>query len=82
MEILRDGFAVIAGHAWREILRRFDAAGGRFDGNAGDGYGRAGPSGIGVERFIADGDALRGVGKQDADFLYVGSHVEGLDLGG
>jgi hypothetical protein len=47
--VLGDGFAVISGDAGGKLLRRFYAAGGGFDGVSGDGNGRAGTAGIGIE---------------------------------
>ena len=62
LEKLGDGLAVISGHTGCEILRRLDAAGGRLDGIAGNGDGRARPSGIGVEQIGAGEDFDGGIG--------------------
>src|ERR1039458_3397340 len=46
LQILADGFAVIASHAGGKILRRLDTARGRFNRQSGNRNGCAGPAGI------------------------------------
>ena len=94
LEELRDGFAVITGNAWSEILRGFDAAGSGFDGETGDGDGSARAPGIGVEDLVVDDDGLGGIGGErrgrrsnDGDGLEDGGELleledEGFLLGG
>ena len=62
LEELRDGLAVIAGYARREVLRSFDSAGGGFNRQAGERDGRSRTSGIGIQHLVVDDDALRGIG--------------------
>ena len=62
LDEMRDGLAVVSGHARRKILRRLDAARCGLDGQSGNGDRRAGPAGIGVQDFVAHQDALRRVG--------------------
>ena len=45
---LSDGFPMISGNPWRKVLGSLDATRCRFDRQAGDGDGSAGPAGIGV----------------------------------
>ena len=52
-DVLRNRFAVVAGHAGHKILRRLDAAGCGLDRQPGNRNRRAGPSGIGVQQFLA-----------------------------
>ena len=87
LEELRDGFAVIASDSGGEVLRGLDASGGGFDGEAGNGDGSAGTSGIGVENFIVNHNALRGVGSErrgrggnDGDRLYGGCDLLKLEV--
>ena len=63
LKILRDGLAMISGHAGRKILRRFNSARRGFNRQAGYGNGRSGAAGIGVEHLIVNDHRLRGIGR-------------------
>ncbi len=71
---LRDWLAMIPGHSGREVLRGFDAAGGSFNGQTGNGNGRSRPAWIGVKNIPADDHPLRGVRIHKVDVLNVGSN--------
>src|SRR5579884_2292252 len=52
LKVLRNRFSMITGDSRRKILRRFDAAGGRFDRQAGNRDRRPGAAGIGIQGSI------------------------------
>ena len=81
-DVLRDGFAVVAGHAGGEVLRSLDASGGGLDGQAGDGDGRARTAGVGVQQLLAHHHFLGRVGRRYVDLADVGSDDDLLIGGG
>ena len=73
---------MIAGHARREVLWRFDATRSGFNGNARNGDGSAGPARVGVQRLFAYLDALGRIWEQNAGVFHIACHVDYLRLGG
>ena len=69
LDELRDGLAVIAGHARSEILRRLDAARCGLDGQPGNRDRRAGAARIGVQDLLANQNSLRRVRILDVQDL-------------
>ena len=72
---------MVAGHAWSEVLRRFDAAGSGLDRQPGERDRRARTAGISVEDLVANENALRRIGVLDVHLVYVGGRGHGFGMG-
>ena len=69
---LGDWLAMISGNPGCEILRRLDASGCGLDGVAGNGNGRSGTAGVGVDQVLLNEDFFRGIGRKQINLIYVG----------
>ncbi len=74
LNILRDRLAVIARHARRKILRRFDTARRGLDRVTGNGNRGARTSWVRIEQILGGKHFHRGIGRYDILFAHVGGH--------
>src|SRR5271165_4970228 len=65
LEVLRDGLAVVSGHARSEVLRRLDSSRRGLDGQARNRDRRARPPRIGIQDLIVNEDTSRRIGGRD-----------------
>ena len=77
-----NGLTVIARHTGYEVLRRLDTTGRRLGGHARNRDRHTGTSRIGIQRFIANHDALGRIGRKQAQIGYVGGDCDRLILRG